>query len=627
MPCLFLKVGEFMKRNRILSLVLALIILMSCVVFVIPVNAAPPTYYPKLNIRVTKTEEDNAYVAFKTHGASDGEIIYEWSNNDEDYHTLDGGNYLNVEMDCSEYFYYVHVDEYYRHPMTGVFTLLNSVTISQSSYDFWYKEDYYYDISFVRGDLRPEDEYSYCVSNPDLFFYPVKTVDVSGYSSILKDLEKDPLFKIADYPSIADDYSLDVVQIAESVDGELFVYVYNPSDATVEVEAAKINMSLQHYEDRSPSYQLYDLTLVSTSGTLDKYVVNDFTVSDDDYRYYNIAGIYTPFNENIHDSAQQDDDVINYVVSSVGKCFAAYTYNEKLIYECVDVDVVEVDIKSTGSIRYSEGIKSLGVNATDSHFVAFSIDNYDVKRIYDATITYTLYDHYYTIGSGIDPTPYLSNYRTVTDDIYEWERGNVDGSWLFGYDYNWKRIQTIAEFNVMLQDNTNEYIDVNQEQLNGSEFVFLFTETDYEVVIGAASGTVSYSSTRVDDVAILRLHFATPTNTYNLGVVSNILSDDGEPDFEVGTGDNIQNWGEDAYEDLEIILSIILLLALIVALPHIIKFIKSIYYGIRDGITTVIEFVVAIFVTPFELLGSLFGGGKSTKTTKKRKGQKRGKRK
>ena len=45
------------------------------------------------------------------------------------------------------------------------------------------------------------------------------------YSSVLDDLKKDGSFDESHYPAVADDYSLKLIQIAESVDGELFLYV------------------------------------------------------------------------------------------------------------------------------------------------------------------------------------------------------------------------------------------------------------------------------------------------------------------------------------------------------------------------------------------------------------------
>ena len=65
------------------------------------------------------------------------------------------------------------------------------------------------------------------------------------YSSALEDLEKDETFDAAQYPAKADDYSLQIIQIAEGDKGELFVYAYQPSNGNKDYRASYINMSLQ----------------------------------------------------------------------------------------------------------------------------------------------------------------------------------------------------------------------------------------------------------------------------------------------------------------------------------------------------------------------------------------------
>ena len=64
------------------------------------------------------------------------------------------------------------------------------------------------------------------------------------YSNVLDDLKRDSTFNIANYPAINDDYSLKVIQIAESIDGELFVYVYQPAAKSKLLIANSINMAL-----------------------------------------------------------------------------------------------------------------------------------------------------------------------------------------------------------------------------------------------------------------------------------------------------------------------------------------------------------------------------------------------
>ena len=51
----------------------------------------------------------------------------------------------------------------------------------------------------------------------------------SKYTAVMDDLAKDEYFNADDYPAVANDYSIRIIQIAESSDAELFVYTYQPS--------------------------------------------------------------------------------------------------------------------------------------------------------------------------------------------------------------------------------------------------------------------------------------------------------------------------------------------------------------------------------------------------------------
>ena len=57
--------------------------------------------------------------------------------------------------------------------------------------------------------------------------------DTSNFSSVLADLQKDSNFDLADYPENPKDYSIKVIQIAESESGNLFLYTYQIGRAHV----------------------------------------------------------------------------------------------------------------------------------------------------------------------------------------------------------------------------------------------------------------------------------------------------------------------------------------------------------------------------------------------------------
>ena len=104
----------------------------------------------------------------------------------------------------------------------------------------------------------------------------VTYAEESGYSGVLDDLQKDGSFDESHYPAIADDYSLKLIQIAESVDGELFLYVYQPSGQAKNLKASSINISTTINDEIS--YRNYKVRLLNSSGVFYKYIVQDFTV-------------------------------------------------------------------------------------------------------------------------------------------------------------------------------------------------------------------------------------------------------------------------------------------------------------------------------------------------------------
>ena len=108
------------------------------------------------------------------------------------------------------------------------------------------------------------------------------------YSSVLEDLEKSESFDIGKYPIVIKDYSLQFIQIAESSDNELFIYVYQPSGNDLDLRATSINLAT----DENLDYKHYELEYLNSYTTLYKYKVVDFTVSSEEERYYNIASIF-----------------------------------------------------------------------------------------------------------------------------------------------------------------------------------------------------------------------------------------------------------------------------------------------------------------------------------------------
>ena len=103
------------------------------------------------------------------------------------------------------------------------------------------------------------------------------------YTNVLEDLQRDSSFSKENYPEKATDYSLQIIQLAESSNKELFVYVYQPSGQLKGLVASSINISTTIND--AVSYHNYKLELLNADGVFFKYKVSEFVVKDDAVRY------------------------------------------------------------------------------------------------------------------------------------------------------------------------------------------------------------------------------------------------------------------------------------------------------------------------------------------------------
>lgn len=224
----------------------------------------------------------------------------------------------------------------------------------------------------------------------------------TSYSDVLDDLRKDENFSPSTYPTVADDYSLQVIQVAESTGKELFVYVYQPSGQAKDLRASSINIALVPRENIS-DVRNYKLTLLNSSGVFYKYRVNGLTVSAQTTRYYTITTIYRPFDETIDEGAEHGN-VVTEVDYKVAKEYCFSTINGEPFFRVLDVETVEITDKFVGFVRYSNGFE-LWPTSCDSHFVAFNTDR-DIDRLFEADVYYTSqeYSSSFAVGAGENET-------------------------------------------------------------------------------------------------------------------------------------------------------------------------------------------------------------------------------
>lgn len=390
------------------------------------------------------------------------------------------------------------------------------------------------------------------------------------YTSVLDDLQRDDSFSEAYYPPVSGDYSLNVIQLAESTDRELFVYVYQPSGQTKDLRAASINLSTTINDEIS--YFNYKLRLLNSSGVFYKYIVEDFTVKQEPTRYYAISSIYRPFDDEIDSPPDQGEITeVNYPVARQ-YCFG--TLNGKPFVQAVDIETITITDKFVGFVRYPDGFQ-LYVGACDSHFVAFNTDK-PMDKLLEADVYYTSqkYTSSFAVGTGENETFYEKQdnyaYLKYTDKVE-----HTGGGWFAG-TYRWDRIETVEQFIAENSTYQNVYtgaiLDVSvanaiteegKAALKGKQWVLRFVETSYSLTSGM--GSTYESTTLVGDVTILRLKFETDGIVYNLGTIDNKQTGSRDPINEEEIDLGLSSTGR-------LILGVALLLLLVIILAPLLPY-------------------------------------------------------
>ena len=359
---------------------------------------------------------------------------------------------------------------------------------------------------------------------------------------------------------------MQVIQIAESENKELFIYVYQPSDEVKELTATKVSLSTAINESFYP--QVYDLTLISTEGVLDKYKVEGLTVKEDTVRYYSIVRLQRAFDAEI-DKVSGTDNVIEEVSEEVGQLWTACTVEDNVSYQCITEETIEVTDKWTGFVRYNDGFK-LHIGACDSWFIAFNTDK-RIDKLMEATVGYSAREYeQYRQTSEAQPSVYYGEPRFVTVELSEIDTVSYEADGLFGKTYEWSRIESVETFQKETAL-TNEA----KQKLEGKEWVLRFLETKYSKTY-PLGGVIYTTGTEVSEETILRLKFETDGQAYNLGVVDNEQTPDKIPDGGSQIAET-PDWIERLFEWIKTHPkeALIILLAVIICLPIVILLLPS----------------------------------------------------
>ena len=361
-----------------------------------------------------------------------------------------------------------------------------------------------------------------CLSFVSVFlsFCSSSFADTEFYSGVLEDLQKDEAFDASQYPANDNDNSLQVLQIAESTAGELFIYVYQPSARARDLRASSIVISQTELPN---DLQIYSLTFIDSSGTLYKYKVDNIQIQKDALRYYYITEIYRPFNADIGDKKPEDDTHINEIAYSVSRLYTAFSVDNTVVYSYTNTQDREIKDLTWGTIQYLNGY-TFYQKSCDAHYVAFSTD-IPIDKIIEADVSFVHTWHGYGSGQWVERDPVQDKVTVKSTD-----NGASVQQGIFGHTYEFPRIQSMSEFLSSLEKDKIELTDETKQKLDGKQWVFRYYETDY--IWGSNITGAFYEYTSVDNVTVLRLMYEYNEQLYNVGIIANMGGDDGNPDNE-----------------------------------------------------------------------------------------------
>ena len=419
----------------------------------------------------------------------------------------------------------------------------------------------------------------------------------SGYSNVLDDLKSDPNFDENLYPANEKNYSLQVVQIAESTDGELLVYVYQPSNGKKDYTATSINISTAIND--SLYYKNYKLELLSKDGVFCKYRVKDFTVKEEVLRYYDISSIFRKYDKDVDEGLPEyNENDINEVSYNVSKLFTAVSIDGSVIYSCLDTETIVIQNKYVGYLRYSNGFK-LYQDKCDSWFVAFSTDK-PIDRLMEADVDYMIQDYTWFTDPNQGYQKFESHGELIKKSVtlnYTGVAGSTADGW-FAHEYTWNRIESVDDF-IANEDLTEEA----KKDLGNMDWVLRFVETNYTYRSDSSGEYCNMSN--VSEVTILRLKFETDGVIYNLGVVDNKQSP-----AEGQTPDNNNtdelDWPSFGDKDWEKILGTILLMIGLILIVIM----------LAPLLPVLIRLVIWLITLPFRLIGAIVKSLKNIRRNK-----------
>ena len=423
-----------------------------------------------------------------------------------------------------------------------------------------------------------------------------------SYTSVMQDLSKDVSFDKKDYPSNAVLQKLEVFQLAESANKELFVYVYQPSAEYVDFFAQQLSLSQTLSADGYEQGTFYPLRLVSSSGVFQKYLVENFVVPNDSIRYYFLSDIVGKINGSLK-------------TFEVGQQWYVYDENGSTSYEMSTFDVAEVSTGFLGRVRYPSGTSSFPyINQFDSfdlQFLSFNADEDVMQHYYDIELVFKahrvtekeyLFELFtdYKNGSVYTDQVFLNTIDTVRQS---------NGKFFEKQSSSCYRVSTSADFMTKVDHSNGELQKGARSDVLSRAYVFSFMETSYsqfEIVDGKAYLQRDYIN--VSDLVSMRIYYKNFVDVYDLGLITDPVVED---ESEDARAEDFLGRLETTFDDF---ISTLFLVVGLFAFGFVLSFfwpvLKPVFKAVGAFIGKLLKSgfkaLVVVVKLPFVLIGKLF---------------------
>ena len=404
---------------------------------------------------------------------------------------------------------------------------------------------------------------------------------VTVNSTVIDDLSRDPAFDASLYPSLTSGRELSLITIAESLERELILYVYQPYVRST-YYATSVRMSTQVDGDTFVNTTDYTLKCLGHNGVFYKYVVNGYTLSSDEVRNYNIIQLMRNYVQGI-DTPSIYDETINAVPYVVGKQFTFQVVDGVLTNIERGIDVVKITDKYVGFVRIESFVPNgagMGIASQDyylfqdSHFIAFNCDH-PMDRLIEAKVSFFRESlHKYWGETEFRPAVGSKRIKYLSEDVeVTIEKTYSTGIYLLNYRtdvYTWNEIQSVDAFFAStnretiyqgLLSNTTVYNKIGSEQeqiIRDMTWVLNYAQTRSTFQMGILDfGSFDYTAAtakcdfeQITNATILELYFEHDGKTYQLGVVDGEATPSESPVNESGSkrtsrfSDESDDWGK-----------------------------------------------------------------------------------